>query len=333
LSVKEIFSSPVNSWRHWGIILVIAVAFAFMPQLPYNDWERNTADLANGLNIYQNPNYVYPPWTLLMLWPYRLMTDVGARIASVLVVGWLAQRFRWSLIRLLAVVVNPFFIWTMLLSNADVLTFLLPVVLWESGGGFKKTLALLCLLVKPQGGFLLILDWAWHERQLTIPFLVSGIIVVFFSLLGSPPLLIQWLNNVLHPSPDNQEFWRINNVSLTSAIGFIPAAILVGLAAYRWRVHRSAVLLWSALLLSPYASNQSMIAPLALVSSWPATLFQYLVLVTAGKVGVYRELNPLWAVLFGIASFWLAERRVQPALLSASTQVPTEVSLHHQEAK
>ncbi len=331
--MKELFSGPVSGWRQWGIILVIAAAFAFTPQLPYNDWERNTADLASGLNIYQNPNYVYPPWALLMLWPYRLMTDVGARIASVLVVGWLAQRHKWSLIRFFAVVINPFFIWTMLLSNADVLTFLLPVVLWESGGRFKKTLALLCLLVKPQGSFLLILYWAWRERRLTFPIVASGLIVAVFSLLGSPILLVQWLANITHPSAANQEFWRINNVSLTSAIGLIPAVILVGLAAYRWRTYRVAVLLWSAMLLSPYASNQSMIAPLALVSSWPATLFQFLVVGGAGAAGIYRDLNPLWAYLFGITSFWLVERQAQRAPLTSPQAAGAEITVYQQEVK
>ncbi len=310
----KLFTGPVKTWRQWGIIVIVALAFAFTPQLPFNDWERNTVDLVNGLNIYHNPSYVYPPWALLLLWPYRLMTDVGVRVASVLVVGWVAQHFGWTLLRFLAVVVNPFFIWTMILSNADLLTFLLPIVLWEGGGDFRRTLALLLLLIKPQGSFLLILYWLWQERRLTLPIAISGFVVVLFSLLGSPPLLLQWLSNVLHPSAVNQEFWRINNISLSSAIGFIPAAILIGIAAVRWRnTNPTAVLLWSALLLSSYASNQSLIAPLALVSSWPATLFQFLVVGGAGVAGIYRDLNPLWAFLFGVVSFWLIERQNRPA--------------------
>jgi hypothetical protein len=137
----------------------------------------------------------------------------------------------------------------------------------------------------------------------------------------------------LHPSPANQEFWRINNVSLTSAIGLIPAAILVGLAAYRWRAQRVAVLLWSAMLLSPYASNQSLIAPLALASSWPATLFQFLVVGGAGAAGIYRPLNPLWAYVFGVTSFWLIQRRIKPQPLIVPPMASTDIGLQHQEAK
>src|SRR5262249_54200514 len=112
---RQTFNSPVKSWRQWGVIAIVALCFAFMPQLPYNDWERNTNTLYKGVNIYQDPNYVYPPWGLLLLLPYRLITDAGARIASVLVIGGLAQHYGWRLRRFFAVIINPFFLWTMLL--------------------------------------------------------------------------------------------------------------------------------------------------------------------------------------------------------------------------
>ncbi len=325
--MKTLLTSPVSTWKHWGIILMVALAFAFTPQFQPNDWERNTAGLVNGLDIYRDPSYVYPPWALLMLWPYRLITDVGARIASVLVIGWLVQRSQWSLMKLFAIVLSPFFIWTMILSNADLLTLLLPVLLWTNRGRFKEirqTIALALLLVKPQGGFLLILYWLWQERRITRPMIVVGSMVIVFSLIGSPMLLLQWLQNVTHPSDINVMFWHVNNISLSSAIGLIPAIVLVVPVVYKWRKYPEAVLLWAALLLSSYASNQSLIAPFALVASWPATLVQFLVVGSAGTFHILSLLNPLWAYLLGIATFFLAERfthKAEPVLIAAPQAV------------
>lgn len=131
-TLNNLFLTPIVSRQQWGLIGLIALAFIAMPQLDYNDWERNTEGLFDGLRIYHNPNAVYPPWALILLWPYYLLTSPGSRVASVLVVGWLAARRRWTVATFLSIVFSPFFIWTMLLSNIDVLALLLPVVLWES---------------------------------------------------------------------------------------------------------------------------------------------------------------------------------------------------------
>jgi hypothetical protein len=323
---KSLFTTPIASYKHWGLIAVIALAFIFIPQLKPNDWERNTAGLLNGLDIYADPGYVYPPWGPVLMWPYRLMSAPGSRVASVLVMGWLAQRRGWSLARFGAMIAGPFFLWTMVMSNVDVLALLLPVALWESAEDKRwqavgRSIAIAVLLVKPQGGILIILYWLWVHREdwreLLVSLGIAVLIVVPISLVGKPPLFLQWLDNIQNPSQVNQNFWAINNVSLSDHLGPIPAVVivsaaLVGLAAFmryrgkNWtRDHTYATLFLVPMLLGPYASNQSMIVPLALVPSWPAVIIQYVVAFTASYFEIYRVYSAWWALLFGLSALWL----------------------------
>lgn len=331
---NALFTTPIDSRRHWGIIAVVALTFILTPQLTPNDWARNTAGLTNGLGIYRDPGYVYPPWGLILLWSYYLMTAVGARVASVLAVGWLAQSRGWSLARFGAIIAGPFFIWTMVLSNVDVLALLLPVVLWESVEGKRwewlgRGVALAVLLVKPQGSLPIIAYWLWtnrHEwRGLIAPLLLVALVVVPTSLIGSPPLLLQWLDNIRNPSPVNQEFWAINNVSLSDHLGPLPAVVIVGatltglyaLMRFRerpWtRNHTLSALFLVSMLLSPYASNQGVIVPLAFVPSWPAVLIQYTGALIGSFFEVYREFSAWWALLFGLSALWLFRPTAQNA--------------------
>jgi len=324
--VARLFSEPISSPRHWSVIAVIALAFIFAPQFDYNDWVRNTEGLWRGLQIYDNPNAVYPPWGLILLWPYYLLGAAGSRVASVLVVGWLAARCRWSLARFLTIILSPFFVWTMLLSNIDLLALLLPVVLWESAQGTRwqtagQTGALALLLIKPQGSFLLIAYWIWSRRgrwrELAWPLACAVLLVASTSLIGQPPLLLQWLHNLRNPSEENRLFWAMNNVSLAETAGLLPAAAITGgalggamlLMRRRGRLwtknHTYTSLLLAAMLLSPYTSNQSVIASLAFVPSVAGVLLQYALIFGAAALGVYRPYDAWWTLLLGVAMLWL----------------------------
>ena len=205
---RILFTHPVSSGWHWGVIILVAMAFIFTPQFDYNDWERNTDGLWDGLDVYDNPNAVYPPWGLILLVPYYFLTSPGSRVASVLVVGWLTARCGWPLSRFFAIVLSPFFIWTMLMSNIDLLALLFPVVLWEAVRNSRwkwagRGAALAVLLIKPQGSFLLIAYWLWTERtrwrEMVRPLALVVLIVVPISLVGHPTLLSQWIDNIRHP--------------------------------------------------------------------------------------------------------------------------------------
>lgn len=60
-----------------------------------------------------------------------------------------------------------------------------------------------------------------------------------------------------------------------------------------------------SMLLAPYASNQGLIVPLALVASWPAVAVQYVVSFALAAAGIYLENSAWWALLFGVSSLWL----------------------------
>jgi hypothetical protein len=342
-AARQLFGTPIRSYAHWGVVILVSLALIFTPQYDYNDWERNTDGLRDGLSVYDNPNSVYPPWGLILLWPYYILTSLGSRVASGLVVSLLAARRGWSLARFLAVILSPFFIWTMLLSNIDLLALLFPVVLWEVAAGKRwqalgRGAAMSILLVKPQGGILVVLYWLWthrrHWRDLLIPMGIVGLTVVPVSLLGSPILLVQWLDNLRHPSADNQRFWSINNISLTDHIGPVLAALAVGAAlmglrffmrrrAKPWTLdHTYATLFLASMLIAPYTSNQSVIVSLAFVPSWLSTFLQYVIVFGVSAVGVYRDFDPWWTLFIVLGSVWL----FRPTLLSSDERDTRPVS-------
>jgi hypothetical protein len=324
---KRIFFSPITSSLQWGIILLVAILFIFLPQSPPIDWDLNVKDLwVDGLNIYDNPNRVYPPWGLILLIPYYLLRAEGSRIASVLVIAWMSHSRGWNLSRFMAMVLCPYFQVTLAKSNIDILVFVFPVLLWEH---VEKTrwqsvgrgLALSILLLKPQGAVLLWLYLVWKSRKewqkLTVPFLIVAINVIPISLLGSPPLIIQWLDNINNPSPSNTYYWSNNNISLTRYFSIYQAAIVLSVLAIlllllmRWREtdwskeHTLSSLLQVSMFLSPYTSQQSYSSALAFVPSLGSFLVQNIVLLVTFIFSIYLENIPVWVLLNGIAALFL----------------------------
>ncbi|MCC6906109.1 MAG: DUF2029 domain-containing protein [Anaerolineae bacterium] len=306
---------------------MVSVSLAFAPQVTPSDWLLNTGSLSAGLGLYQNPSYVYPPWALILLWPYRLMTARGSLIAAGLVVAWLCSSRGWSLLRMISVIINPYFIFAMMFSNIDILVMILPLLLWETvtqsrWQGPVWGLAIAMLMLKPQGGLLIVPYMVWVSRResgsLLVAGVTAGLIVLPISLLGfaPPPLILQWLDNLLHPSAQNLLFWEANNISLTSDIGLFPAmlvvvaALLVLCYLFRrakriWTHHHTlASLFMLAMLVSPYTSNQSMVVPITLVPSWAAVGIIASGTLLSGVTGIYREYNAWWTLFFGLSALW-----------------------------
>src|SRR5512135_923182 len=119
--IKDLFFSPVQNGRQIMILVLVAFLLIFLPQQAINDWDLNTRGFWSDLpNTYANPNRVYPPWGLILMIPYYLMGVEGARFLSVIVIGLLVIRRGWSLSRFLAIVLSPYFFWTLAMSNMDV---------------------------------------------------------------------------------------------------------------------------------------------------------------------------------------------------------------------
>ncbi len=323
---RTLFTTPLHDGKQWGFVIVVIITLAFMPQVTPNDWSLNTDSLSAGLSLYDNASYVYPPWALILLWPYRLMTAPGTLIATGAVVAWLCYRRQWSLSRFFSIIINPFFVFTLMFSNIDILVMIFPLLLWEAARATRWQIAawglsMAILLLKPQGGMLIIPYLIWQNRDQRRPLLFAGIIaaliVVPISLLGSPPLVSQWFDNLTNPSAQNLQYWQDNNVSLTNDIGFIAAAIVLILSVgtiytlmrrfkRTWTQHHTlAALFLFIMLVSPYTSNQSIVVPMTLVPTWPAAIIAYIGTFLGGAVGVYKDYNAWWTLFFGLSALWL----------------------------
>ena len=299
-NIGTIFGTRSYRRIHWLFIALIAMCFIAMPQQPPVDWYLNTHGFWDDIprTYLNNPNFVYPPWGLVLLLPYLLIGAAGSRVMSVLAVGWLAYRSRWPLWAFLAAVLSPYFFVTMATSNMDVLVTVLPILFWQTAQGKRweipvRGLALGFMLLKPQITALVILYLLWSSRAEWKRLLAAGgvaaALVVPISLIGSPPLILQWFNNLLHPSEQNTFFWSINNVSLTSRFGWliglvilVTSAALMALLVHkgwvRWSGNLSlAALLLGSMFLMPYSSQQSLSAGLVFVPSWVGWLVQWLV--------------------------------------------------------
>ena len=296
--IKALFFSPIRDNRQIMALVFVSFLLIFVPQQQPNDWDLNTRGFWSDIpNTYLDMNRVYPPWGLILMIPYYLMRAEGARVCSGLVIGLLAARRGWSLSKFFAVISSPYFMWTLIKSNMDILVLVLPIVLWELAVGERWQgigwgLALSLSLLKPQGAIFIWLYWIWTSRkrlkELVVPFSIVACIVVPISLVGSPPLIIQWLNNVEHPSLRNEMWWAVNNVSLTTRFSFAGAVsillilvlvfvLLAKLRKITWtRDHSLSGLLFASMFLSLYTSQQSVSSALAFVPSWAAVGVQFL---------------------------------------------------------
>lgn len=316
-----IFGSKRFGWIQWVFIILVALAFIGMPQKPQGtDWDLNTSGFWDDIprTYLNNENFVYPPWGIILMWPYFWVGAGGARVLSVLTIGWLVHRRGWPLSSFLAVILSPYFLLAMSISNIDVLVMVLPILLWEFGEGKKgqnvlRGLALSLMLVKPQGALPVVLFLVWKSRKdwrgLAVQLAVAAALLIPISLVGSPPLLAQWLDNILTPSAMNQGFWRYNNVSLTQKWGvWIAAGTLLLVASgfallfrkrpVAWNSNQTlAALILSSMLMMPYTSVQSLVAGLALIPSWPAFLLQWAIMTLGLLSNSFFESIHGWSLL------------------------------------
>jgi hypothetical protein len=231
------------------------------------------------------------------------------------VIGWLAYKREWSLTNFFFIVLSPYFMVTMTKSNMDILVMVLPVLLWETAQGKQweipiRGLSLSLLLLKPQATLLLILFLLWTSRKEREKALwqiaVAALVIIPVSLIGSPPLLFQWLKNIIYPSPQNTIYWSNNNISLTATYGlWISFGILAVTIFVLFLLIKTKIIAWkrdqtisSLLLLSmyllPYASQVSFSSGLAFIPSLPGYLLQWLRVILGYTVFGFIDNIPLW---------------------------------------
>ncbi|GIV65457.1 MAG: hypothetical protein KatS3mg046_717 [Bellilinea sp.] len=314
-NVITLFTQPIKDKRQFTIIVLSSLLFIFMPQLPPSDWKLNTVGLFENLfGVYQNPNYVYPPWALIPLCLYRLIGSEGTRILSVITIGLLCNQQQWSLINYFTIILSPYFLATMTKSNIDIISYVLPVILMNSSRQsprfqfIKQLIAVYLLLIKPQGAlfllpYLFVLNDIPLRRVLELGLTIM-LLTIPISLVGDPPLGIQWINNITHPSPQNEFYWSINNISITSKTYILQGIIVVIIISLLilCLVKRN-VILWSSshwvssllflsMLLSPYTSQQSLSSSLAFVPSVFAFVYQLLLILFISYRSLYFDYLP-----------------------------------------
>jgi hypothetical protein len=210
-------------------------------------------------------------------------------------------------------------------SNMDILALVLPIVLWETVQGTRwqtvgRGLALSILLLKPQGAVLIWLYLLWTRRDdwrgLVKPLLIVALLVIPISVIGSPPLFLGWINNLVNTTPQNEYWWSVNNISLSRDLTPLTAVTvllvsfgtLFGLMKWmrkRWsRGHTLASLLLASMFLSPYTSQQSFSSALAFIPSWASFFTQSIVLIVSFRFFNYWDLIPLLILLVGLLSLY-----------------------------
>jgi hypothetical protein len=332
---EALFLTPITTAKQVIVVFVVALLLILTPQNPAIDWDLNTRGFWSDFpNVYDNPDRVYPPWGLILMIPYYLMRPEGARFFSGVVIGLLVMHRGWSLSRFLSIVLSPYFLWTLAKSSMDVFVLVLPIVLWERAAGrrwqsFGWGLALALSLLKPQCTLFILPYWLWTRRKqwraLAGPVAILACLVVPVSLVGTPPLIVQWIENLRHPSAQNALYWSINNVSLTAEFSFIGAvailfclSLILALLAHsqimRWtNDHTLSCLLFASMFLSPYTSQQSVSSALAFVPSWAAVAVQVVGLAGGALFLDFPERIPRLALFLALVSLilfnWSAGRR------------------------
>jgi hypothetical protein len=324
---KNFFLNPIISSQQKLVIVLIAILFLFMPQRYPIDWDLNTVGFWSDIpNTYKNPDFVYPPWGLILMLPYKLIQPEGARFFSVLVIGGLILHEKWSLSKFFMLVFSPYFLVTMSKSAMDILVLVLPILLWEKAAGTRWQtiawgLAISISLLKPQAAIFIWLYYFWRCRQNWKEFIIPlGIVALFLipiSLIGSPPLIFQWIDNLTTPSLTNSSYWSMNNFSLTRifhwwgaiTILLICALVFILLAKNKkitWTRNQSiSAMFFLSMFLSPYTSSQSISSPLAFIPSWGSYLFQILCILLANYTTIFLDNLPIWILLLSITSLLL----------------------------
>lgn len=332
--MKNIFLTPVSTRPQKLIVLFVALLFIFMKKQYPLDWELNTVGFWSTFpNTYQNPNFVYPPWGLILMLPYKWMQAEGAKFFSVLVIGALVVRNKGSLSTFFAIVLSPYFIGTMGKCAMDILVLVFPIYLWEVSCGRRwqtpaRGLAISLTLIKPQAALFIWLYTFWKERHnwksLLWPLGIVALITIPISLVGSPPLLLQWIENLRNPSPDNLYYWSINNFSLTSKytlFGSIGILLIVGAGLYflsrrkviTWTEDLTKTsLLYASMAVSPYTSQQSLSSSLAFIPSWFLVfiqVIQYYLIINVSTYRTYLPLEILVMVLLAVLYYGVKTRK------------------------
>jgi hypothetical protein len=173
------------------LVIVAAVAIWLASFVPNADWY-GTYDAAgrgifDGRSPYEQPLFVNPPWAVLVLLPFVVFPPALARglilVCSLAALIYVAWRFRAPKLAMIALMLSPTAIGSLLAANLDAVVLL--------GVFLPPVWGLLLLMIKPQIGVgvaVYYLIVAWRESK------VAGILRTF-----TPVVLAYIIGGILFP--------------------------------------------------------------------------------------------------------------------------------------
>ncbi len=270
-----VFARPLRQYKL--LILAVAILMLFIPQANPNDHQVNVEPLVGLIRVYDNPAAVYPPHALTLMMPFIIIGAALTRVLSIVLIGIYGLQQDWPVGRFMAVILNPIFVYTILFSNIDVIIVLIPVLFFERANIWVRALFLSMLMLKPQLGAFLALYYVIHYRAWQAA-LIGVVFTVAHFVLPNPAgnlLVFEWIDNILHPTDANSVAWTNNPVGPRWLV-FVLFPIIYFVQRERWTQERTvASLLIFAMTISPYASFQSVVVPVSVLSGGLLTLVHW----------------------------------------------------------
>jgi len=238
------------------LMLCLAALFiGIVSVAPYGiDWNRNlrpaTRAFLRGENPYDIPEFLNPPWTLLLLAPFALLPEPLGRAAlfvvSLALLAVVLKRYDATPLTAALFLSTPMALSMLQVGNLE------AFVLF--GLCLPLPFAALLLLVKPQVGLVPLAFMVWiHIRD-------AGWRRTFAALLPTTALLI--LSFVAYGNWPMQALTGLNNSGISSQIWplGVPVGFLCAYTAFRERLPGLSLI--ASPLLSPHVSSHSWIGAL-----------------------------------------------------------------------
>lgn len=230
-----------RAWKLAGLAVLFVAGVYLASFLPSADWlqiyDQVPRLVLQGHSPYDQQFFTNPPWTVLFLFPFAILPSSLSRglifVLCVLALIFMAWRLRAGRIALIAVLLSPTVIGSLIAGSFDLL--LLPALF------LPPALGLFILLIKPQVGVGVAVYYgalAWRKGGLIALLRVFSPVAGAF--LVSAMIFPDWINRLLN-MPDT--VW---NRSL------FPFSVPVGLYCLWLAIRRKNV--FYALLASPFLS-------------------------------------------------------------------------------
>ena len=238
-----------------GVFLVSSVVIALNPPLGV-DWKITFYSISKiPFNPYSNQTFINPPWVALFLLPFRFFSESTGLIINsslnFLAIWLLLRKTKANLLAIILTLSSYPFIFSVHISNIE----------WVPAIGFlfPNAFGILLIMIKPQSGILVGIDWFFKQKR-KILFILIPTLWVTASLLIWRGWPIKMLTNI--STHLNQ------NVNYSLFPWTIPIGL--GLIIYMIKSKPPDGELWgtlATLCLMPYFAPQTLAIPFTLLAA------------------------------------------------------------------